>query len=472
MKCLECGKDFKSITNTHLIKCCGLTIKEYAIKYCVPIETLVSEANKISLKLNQEQITKANKKRSETARNKQIQTLTYEETQIIIGSLLGDGYFFRGQNKNTTYLILEQGITQLNYLLWKGTKLSRLGAKFYQYYRYNSVKKRYTTYNQIRTQSLYIFGDLIPYFYKTDNSGKYINPEILNYIDPLALAIWFMDDGTHPEGLTWGSLATQSFSKSDNDLIADFFKTKFNIGCRIAKDSKNMPYIFFNKEQFKRLSDIIEPYIFYQMGYKIGKDPLPECILSKRTIFDSSHFLDEYNGKCSNLHGGRYELWVSVKGPIDPRTGMVLDYGYMKTILDKYIVELFDHHCLNYSVSELGWRSTTELICMYIWKILIEFFPNLHKIELHETEGSKCEYIGPSLDEMKYDKTLNILNTFQERDTTWREKIIIEFNDLFSNVDLEDEDVDIKSFTDTTKISTKLVKLSSLLGKLRDIGGV
>jgi len=175
MKCLECNKEFKSISNAHLLKCCGLTIKEYAIKHCIPIETLVSETNN------------SNKKASQIARNKQIQVLTHEETQTVIGSLLGNGYFFRDQNKNSTNLILEESITQLNYLWWKGSKLKRLGAKFYQYYRYDDVKKRYTTYNQIRTESLYIFNDLVSYFYNTN--GKYINSEILEYIDPLALAI-------------------------------------------------------------------------------------------------------------------------------------------------------------------------------------------------------------------------------------------------------------------------------------------
>jgi len=61
---------------------------------------------------------------------------------------------------------------------------------------------------------------------------------------------------------------------------------------------------------------------------------------------------------------------------------------------------------------------------MYIWKVLIEFFPNLYKLELHETEGSKCEYIGPSLKEMKHDKTLDMLNLFKEKDIKWREKLL------------------------------------------------
>ncbi len=463
MKCLECNKEIKNVSNTHLLKCCGLTIKEYAIKHCIPIETLFSETDKKSIKSSSQQIEKVNKKRSQTTRNKQIKVLTYEETQTVIGSLLGNGYFLREQNKNSTNLILEENITQLNYLWWKGSKLKRLGAKFYQYYRYNDVKKRYTTHNQIRTESLYIFNDLVSYFYNTN--GKYINPEILEYIDPLALAIWFMDSGNSSKDSTLGTLATQSFSKSDNDIICDFFKTKFNIDSKVLKDEKNMPYILFNKNGFDKLVETIRPHIFYQMRYKINGEHLPECILSKKVIFDSSHFLDEYDGKCSNLHGGRYELWVSVKGPIDPRTGMVLDYGYMKTILDKYIVELFDHHCLNYSVKELGWRSTTELICMYIWKVLIEFFPNLYKLELHETEGSKCEYIGPSLKEMKYDKTLDMLNLFKEKDIEWREKIITDLDKMFSNVDDDvlDETIEIPNIEESP---TKLIKLSELLSRI------
>jgi len=476
MKCLECNKDFKSISNTHLLKCCGLTIKEYAIKHCIPIEVLFSKANRQSLKLTSEQMEEANKKRSNTARNKQTATLTYEESQVIVGSLLGDGYIFRGKNsQKTTYLILEQGIKQLNYLWWKGLKLKRLEPKFYQYYAYSPVKKRYSTINQVRTPSMYMIGDLIPHLY-SPTGGKFIDPEFLEYVDPLALAIWFMDDGS--KGPSGGTLATQSFSTSDNIIIRDFLKTKFNIESSVHFDTKDMPFIYFNKKGFDRLIEIIEPHMFYQMMYKLGKTDLPECTLSKRVIFDACHFLDEYDGKCANLHGGRYELWVSVKGPVDPSTGMVLDYGYMKTILDRYIVNLFDHNCLNYQVNNLGWRSTTELICMFIWKTLIEFFPTLSKLELFETEGSKCEYIGPSLDEMKKDKTLDILTLFTEKDIIWRERIITEFGDMFNNVDdhiEESEDVNIEILTEDPK-SIKLIKLSELLTKLpknmREIGGL
>jgi len=91
-----------------------------------------------------------------------------------------------------------------------------------------------------------------------------------------------MDSGTYSKDLTWGTLATQSFSKSDNDIICDFFKTKFNINSKVLKDAKDMPYILFNKNDFNKLVEIINPHIFYQMKYKINGEHLPECILSKK----------------------------------------------------------------------------------------------------------------------------------------------------------------------------------------------
>ena len=379
IECLECGKEFKRISNTHLLKCCGLTMKEYAIKHGVPLESLIDkECLRSGLLTVEEKLNKL-EKNNQTRRSKQLSILTDEEYQIILGSLLGDGYLKNGRElPDSTYLVLEHGIKQLNYLLWKGQKLRNLDSKFYQYYTFNQVKHRYATRNQVRSKSLYLLGDLGKKIYKSDD--KFIDISLLETLNPLGLAIWYMDDGTYNKG--YSTLSTQSlFNTEDNNIIVDFLKSKFNIQGSVKFDINDQPYIFFLRDQAQKLFDIIEPHMFYNMQYKIGKQNLPELELSKRVIFDSAHFLDEYDGKCSQLHGGRYELWVTIKGPINPDTGMVLDYGYMNKVLKKYIVDEFDHHCLNYQTSDLGWRSTTELICMYMWKVLIEFFPNLHRLE-------------------------------------------------------------------------------------------
>ena len=62
--------------------------------------------------------------------------------------------------------------------------------------------------------------------------------------------------------------------------------------------------------------------------------------------FDMAHYLSGYNGKCSNLHGHRYKLIVSIKSETlhqeGQLKGMVDDFGNIKSKL-KEIEDLFDH---------------------------------------------------------------------------------------------------------------------------------
>ena len=57
--------------------------------------------------------------------------------------------------------------------------------------------------------------------------------------------------------------------------------------------------------------------------------------------FDAAHRLDGYSGKCSNLHGHRWEVEVSIEGDIDEKTGMLMDFTQIKKIIDE-----LDHKAL------------------------------------------------------------------------------------------------------------------------------
>ena len=92
---------------------------------------------------------------------------------------------------------------------------------------------------------------------------------------------------------------------------------------------------------------------------------------------------------------------VKVKDHIDPLTGFVLDYGYLKRIAKEKIVNRLDHHNLNYIAAELSWRSSTELLNIFIWEQLIEYLPGLTELQIHETSQSYCCYEGPSLEELQ-----------------------------------------------------------------------
>lgn len=70
--------------------------------------------------------------------------------------------------------------------------------------------------------------------------------------------------------------------------------------------------------------------------------------ITKEFKFDTAHALKDYDGKCRNLHGHSYKFFVTVKGtPVEdqgsPKTGMVMDFGDLKKIVNEEVVERLDH---------------------------------------------------------------------------------------------------------------------------------
>lgn len=61
-----------------------------------------------------------------------------------------------------------------------------------------------------------------------------------------------------------------------------------------------------------------------------------------------AHALHNYDGPCRNVHGHSYRLYVTVAGePVaessSPKLGMVIDFGDLKKIVKREIVDVFDH---------------------------------------------------------------------------------------------------------------------------------
>ena len=61
--------------------------------------------------------------------------------------------------------------------------------------------------------------------------------------------------------------------------------------------------------------------------------------LTTHASFDSAHFLSGYEGKCSNIHGHRWKLEVTVQSETLEQTGqirgMVVDFGQLKDDIKK-----------------------------------------------------------------------------------------------------------------------------------------
>jgi len=113
--------------------------------------------------------------------------------------------------------------------------------------------------------------------------------------------------------------------------------------------------------------------------------------LRVKAHFDAAHRLDNYEGKCSRLHGHRWKVEVFVKGTRLNKAGLLVDFTVMKSKLDK-IVETFDHSYLN-EIKEIG-NPTAENLSRYIYQNFKELpvSVKLEKVRVWESPDSWSEY--------------------------------------------------------------------------------
>jgi 6-pyruvoyltetrahydropterin/6-carboxytetrahydropterin synthase len=110
----------------------------------------------------------------------------------------------------------------------------------------------------------------------------------------------------------------------------------------------------------------------------------------RRFRFEAAHELPHHPGKCRDLHGHSYELFVVVEGPVQEESGMVVDFADLKQTVRGEVVDTLDHEYLN-RVME---NPTAEQVAIWIWNRLIPVLPGLVEIELRETEDCGVVYRG------------------------------------------------------------------------------
>ncbi len=135
--------------------------------------------------------------------------------------------------------------------------------------------------------------------------------------------------------------------------------------------------------------------------------------ITRRGHFSAAHRLEnpawsieknmEVFGKCAspNYHGHNFYIEVTLRGEVDPDTGMVVDFSDLKRIVDRHLIDQVDHKNLNLDVPFLrGVNPTAENLVVKFWEQLAPHFPSgmLYKITLYETAKNVVEYYGPSED--------------------------------------------------------------------------
>ncbi len=113
-------------------------------------------------------------------------------------------------------------------------------------------------------------------------------------------------------------------------------------------------------------------------------------------------------GKCArpNGHGHNYHVEITVKGEIDPRTGMIIDLEKLEEAIDTYVLQPLDHTFLNYDIPYFAEVvPTAENIAVYIQNVLTEpiraLGAELYRVKLIESPNNSCEVFGPGVSGFK-----------------------------------------------------------------------
>jgi 6-pyruvoyltetrahydropterin/6-carboxytetrahydropterin synthase len=142
-------------------------------------------------------------------------------------------------------------------------------------------------------------------------------------------------------------------------------------------------------------------------------DDSMEAFLTIRTHFAAAHRLarpelsqednEAIYGKCARPHGHghNYLLDVTVRGSIDPRTGMVCDLAVLQQLVDDLVVEPFDHTFLNKDVAFFATCvPTAENIALHIADLLTAPIAatgaRLHKVRVQESPNNAAEVFAES----------------------------------------------------------------------------
>lgn len=204
---------------------------------------------------------------------------------VIVGSFLGDGYGNKRSGEGVK-ICFRQSVKHKEYLFWLYNFFYSQGytsnLQPREYTRRKPQSQRQVVYKgyEFNTFAFRSLNWIYELFYK--KGIKVVSPQIENYLTPLALAVWIMDDGGW---INYGErIASNHFTLSEVTLLCHILKNKYNLDTTIqciwvpavikqkTVVNRNLDRysIYINKSSIPALISIILPYMHKSMHHKLG----------------------------------------------------------------------------------------------------------------------------------------------------------------------------------------------------------
>ena len=182
--------------------------------------------------------------------------------------ILGDGYLQKTGTQNAR-LRLEHGGAQKEYLLWKVAQFPRLFlGKPVHLVRVHPKSGGSYEYWRHQSNSTPILGTWRRYFYP--EGKKKIPKDIARWLNPLAISVWYMDDGYYYPRDRASFIYLGRVSREEAETAQAAFIHNFNLSATIY-DKKNKGFVlFFPVEETKKFQTLVRPYMLPVFNYKLS----------------------------------------------------------------------------------------------------------------------------------------------------------------------------------------------------------
>lgn len=199
-----------------------------------------------------------------------IMHLTRKQEAILIGSLLGDAFLQKtgAQNARLRY---EHGGKQKEYLLWKMKAFPRLfQGKPSHLTRAHPTTKATYEYWRAQSSATPEFGKWCAVFYP--EGKKRIPANVAEFLmEPLALAVWYMDDGYYNPKDKNSFLYLGRISREETEYACEALAKNFGLSPRAYDKKQKGMALYFSVAETRKLHDVVRRHMLVPLfAYKLG----------------------------------------------------------------------------------------------------------------------------------------------------------------------------------------------------------
>jgi recombination protein RecA len=203
---------------------------------------------------------------AETAR------LSEQQWQVVLGGLLGEAHLAPNlRGRSGVRFRMGHGAKQVEYLDWKASLLGNVPQS-------RRIDKRGAAF--VDVTPLPELGEVREVVYWGDGK-KHITEDYLKALTPLALAIWYMDDGSFSlrskgaQQRTAGGtgriqICVEAMSPASRERLADYLRDAHGVACSVApRGALQKAVLTMTTAGTDRFQSIVAPYVHPSMAHKL-----------------------------------------------------------------------------------------------------------------------------------------------------------------------------------------------------------